>query len=577
MKPLKRHLRIVAALCALALLLALIPGRAAAYVPQTNILKIGLYYGGSALQSANLQNVAGAGSGFEFGYFDATTREFVSVGAVTYETKITMLRDANMYGYVDSSDEGRYAYRQSPTSDTVVGCFHIQVPGVYPDFYTAAVTAESYIEGFVKYDSGAFVVCTGDYVTRADAEAAIASRGIPGSVTSGTSYTVSVVATGTGRVVFEFDAGATHALGVRPLATGGEKPQSWFKGYKYYGAFQYFRVDGQNLRVINFVDVEDYTKGLLPYEMSNTWPIEALKAQAVCARTYALSKLGAHGSSGFDLCATDHCQVYRGTGSANANTDRAVEETLGQYVTYNGALCETYYASCDGGATEDVENVWAQPLPYLRGVIDPYEVDIASRVSKYNWTVTYTPAELTSRLQGRGYSCGTITSLTVSQYTNNGNVYSVLIKDANGRSWTVKKDDVRIVLGTNSIRFTIGGGTQPGTTTSTDTRVYVNTDAGTNELNSGALYSIAADGTTQLPSDGALYAITGSGVIEEVGTPSAPTQSSGDGKINGVFVINGTGKGHNVGMSQWGAYAMANRGLTYRDIIHFYYTGVEIG
>ena len=580
-KTSSRHLiRPFAALLAVVALLTLgAPGvPAKAYTPSVSALRIGLFYGSNTLTSANLQNVAGYGSGFEFGYFDSTTRAFISLGATTGETKLSMIRDMNMVGYNDASDENRYAYKQGTTGDVVVGCYHIQLYGSYSDFGSANATASQYSDGYVKYDNGIFVVCVGAYLANADAQAAMSSRGLSGDITAGSPYTIAIVVTGTSKIVFEFDGGSGMALGVRPIAPAGTQTQTYFKGYRYFGAFQYYRVDGKDMRVLNIVDVEDYVKGLLPYEMSNSWPIEALKAQALCARTYAMSKLGTHGSSGFDLCTSEHCQVYRGGAAANETTNRAVDETRGEYITYNGELCETYYSSCDGGATEDVENVWANSIPYLRGVIDPYEVDIIPRVSNYNWTVTYTPAALTTRLQSRGYSIGTVASLSVDTFTRNGNARVVTIKDTTGKSITLQKENIRLALGANSIRLTVGGGTQPGTGGGTE--LYVNSS--TTKLGGDNIYAIGAGGTAQqLPSGGKMYAITGSGETVEVSKSAVQaTGATGtaDGKVNGVFHISGTGKGHNVGMSQWGACSMAlHHNKTYREIINFYYTGVTIG
>ena len=576
----RRLFRPFAAMLAVFALLSLgAPGTPAkAYTPSVSTLRIGLYFGGSTLSSANLQNVDGYGSGFEFGYFDSATRAFISIGATTGETRLSMIRDMNMVGFNDPADNNRYAYKQGTTGDVVVGCYHIQLSGSYSDFGSANAVAVQYSDGYVKYDNGVFYACAGAYLSSGDAQTAMANRGLSGTITAGSSYTIAIVVTGTNKMVFEFDGGANMALGVRPLASNAEKPQTYFKGYRYYGAFQYYRADGQDLRVLNIVNVEDYVKGLLPYEMSASWPIEALKAQALCARTYAMSKLGAHGSAGFDLCVTEHCQVYRGTGAANATTDRAVDETAGEYITYDGKLCETYYSSCDGGATEDVENVWAYTIPYLRGVIDPYEKDITHRISNYNWTVTYTPAALSTRLQNRGYSIGTVASLSVDTFTNNGNARVVTIKDTNGRSLTLQKENIRLALGANSIRLTTGGGTQPGPGAGSGTALYVNSSS--NALDNGAaLYAVSAGGTAQqLPSGGTVYAITGTGTTVEVGTGAVQTAGSADGKVGGVFQISGTGKGHNVGMSQWGACSMAEyHGKTYKEIINFYYTGVTIG
>lgn len=571
-----RLLRSVTALLAVIAIIAVAAPsmQAEGYTPSFSTLKIGLAYGSGTLTSGNLQNVSGKGSGYEFGYFDKTTREFISIGATTAETKISMLRDANMTGF--SGSDGFFTYTQNGTGNVTVGCYHIQLSGSYPDFASASGVASQYSGGYVKYDNGVFLACVGNYLSAADAESAIYERGFNGaSITSGTKYTIAVVVTGTSNMVFEFDGGVDVALGVRPIATSEEPTQTYFKGYKYFGAFQYYRVDGENIRVINMVSIEEYIKGLVPYEMGPEWPIEAIKAQACCARTYAMAKLGAHGSLGFDLCTSEHCQVYRGAGSANARTNQAVDETAGQYITYNGQLCETYYSSSDGGATEDVENVWSHKIEYLRGVIDPYEADVASRIPNYKWTVTYTPASLTSRMQNRGYSIGTITSLTVTQFTNQGNARVVTMKDSNGKSFTIQKEDIRLVLGVNSIRLTTGGASQPGANTG-DKRLYVNSSS--NEL-SGSVYAVGADGVSQeLPSGGKLYAVTGTGDTVEVGANIVQTAGSSDGKVNGVFYISGTGKGHNVGMSQWGAYSMAEyHGKTYREIISFYYTGVTIG
>lgn len=107
---------------------------------------------------------------------------------------------------------------------------------------------------------------------------------------------------------------------------------TWFRGYRYYGGFEYQRVSGGNINVINVVDLEDYVKCVIPWEMSKDWPVEALKAQAVCARTYAVCQTK-HRAQGFDICATTHCQVYQGTAASGANSDAAVDQTTGSSST----------------------------------------------------------------------------------------------------------------------------------------------------------------------------------------------------------------------------------------------------
>ena len=104
---------------------------------------------------------------------------------------------------------------------------------------------------------------------------------------------------------------------------------TWFKGYKWHGGFEYRRVTGGNINVINVVNIDDYVKGVLPYEMSPSWPLEALKAQAVCARTYALLQTKHYKSYQFDVCNTTDCQVYYGTNKASSLSNQAVDETKG--------------------------------------------------------------------------------------------------------------------------------------------------------------------------------------------------------------------------------------------------------
>ncbi len=125
------------------------------------------------------------------------------------------------------------------------------------------------------------------------------------------------------------------------------------------------------LTVVNHVNLEDYLRGVVPNELSPTaFPqIEALEAQAVAARTYALRNRGQFAAQGYDLCATPSCQVYKGQSSEHALTDRAVSETAGLAALYRGQPIIAYYTSTCGGHTEDDANVFDGDEPYLRGVV----------------------------------------------------------------------------------------------------------------------------------------------------------------------------------------------------------------
>jgi stage II sporulation protein D len=126
------------------------------------------------------------------------------------------------------------------------------------------------------------------------------------------------------------------------------------------------------LTVVNILNLEDYLKGVVPNELSPTafGELEALKAQAVAARTYALRNMGGYAAKGYDICATPACQVYRGKSTENPLSDQAVEETRGMTAAYRGQLINALYTSTCGGHTEDGGNIFdGEELPYLRGVV----------------------------------------------------------------------------------------------------------------------------------------------------------------------------------------------------------------
>lgn len=153
-------------------------------------------------------------------------------------------------------------------------------------------------------------------------------------------------------------------------------------------------------------------------------------------RTFACLTTKHLSAYGFDVCSSTDCQAYSGIGEATSATDRAVEETEGECLYYDGELAQAYYHSSDGGATEDAENVWGTDVPYLRGKEDPYEAQIS--IPDYRWTVTYTWEELTWVLQNSGYDIGDVVDAYVSEVTDLGNVYSVTFVDSGERPWSAR-------------------------------------------------------------------------------------------------------------------------------------------
>ena len=433
-----RHIKVqkivrIAACALIALSIGLPAPATAASVEVDPTIKVGLFYGSSALPGANLLNVVG--SGYRLGYYDSS-RDFVEL-ASTGETAISVVKTQNVYyGTV-----GNWAgYYDTITSNIAVGCWHLRLPGSYYSYEDAYATASVYPGGFAAWVNGEWQARAGAYLDKESAQAAQTSLGLSGGEVVGTSsYAVSVVKTGTSQILFQFDGGSSMCLGIQPGLNDAVKTETIFKGYTYYGGFQYQRVSGGNLTVSNVIGLEDYVQGVIVREMSSSWPLEALKAQAVCARTYAYRNYlaGKHQSQGFDICNSNDCQVYYGMDAVTASSSRAVEETYGEYAWYNGSLIEAVYSSHDGGATESAVNVWGSNVAYLVGKYDPFEASVASKIPNYNWTVTFTAQELTDLLNSKGYTNSGIVDFQVTKTSPTGNAIEITFTDSSGRSETI--------------------------------------------------------------------------------------------------------------------------------------------
>lgn len=136
---------------------------------------------------------------------------------------------------------------------------------------------------------------------------------------------------------------------------------------KYFGGVR-INKNANSITVINLAPVEEYLRGVLPKEMSPSFEIEALKAQAVAARTFLLKNTGRHKSEGFDVCNTTHCQIYEGISVADAKTDKAIKETRGEILHYKNSVAFTNFHTDSGGMTESGLEVWGTDTPYLQAV-----------------------------------------------------------------------------------------------------------------------------------------------------------------------------------------------------------------
>jgi len=548
------------------LIISCFPMIPASALDSNPLLRIGIFYGNNALPSANLANEVG--SGYSLGYFDSQ-KQFFPLYAIGAE-KISVLKDKPIY--INSSN----LYTDVLPSSCVgtIGPYHLQTQSSFPDAASARAFADTVSAGlkvpaFPAFHNGTFVVRIGSYLTTGSASAQSAGfSSVAGSLTvaggSATCYTVTI--TGTTTILFEFDSNQS-SFGIMPASQGGSAV-TWFKGFKYYGGFDYNRMSGNDITVSNVVSMQDYLKGVVPYEMAPSWPLEALKAQAVGARSYAVTCLGKHGAQGFDLCNTDHCQVYSGLNIANAATNKAVDDTFATYATYNGSPIQAFYHSSSGGSTEDPLYIWGGSIPYLKPVSTEAFENI-SAVPGGLWSFELTPQMITAILKEKNYSVGGSGIVDMyAEYTPAGNVQKLHFIDSQGGVITVDKERCRTLINsaaynvkTYSHRFTLDA----------KLSLYINGVANETPAVTGIpssltkTHAIGAGGQVRTLQPG----YTKVSILTKTGREGVSSSSV-------RFFIDGGGWGHNIGMSQYGARGMALQGYTYDQILKYFYTGIQV-
>lgn len=197
------------------------------------------------------------------------------------------------------------------------------------------------------------------------------------------------------------------------------------------------------LTAVNYVDLEHYLYSVVGAEMPASWHLEALKAQAVAARSYALYQRQTSANTVFDVGDTTTWQVYGGLEEEAASTQQAVNETKGQVLTYNGQIIEAVFHSSSGGHTENVEDVWVSARPYLRGV-----PDFDNEAPVFQWTETFSADQMRQRITG----VGNILSMTPERTTPRGRIVAMRVEgDAGSR--TLSGNELRQALGLRSTLF----------------------------------------------------------------------------------------------------------------------------
>ncbi|MFB2647015.1 SpoIID/LytB domain-containing protein [Raphidiopsis sp. BLCC-F218] len=271
--------------------------------------------------------------------------------------------------------------------------------------------------------------------------------------------TTAVVRDGSGRNLGELTGSNSYAAQSIPGGVALDKWQSglfWIeptaKGYVYIGD-RWFRgrtlivPTGKGITAVNWVDLEEYLYSVVGGEMSSSWHEEALKAQAIAARTYALYKRKEQRNNPlYDLGdSPDSWQVYHGVSSESPRTYSAVDETAGQVLTYKNQIILSAFHACSGGHTENVEDVWGNPLPYLRAV-----QDFDQNVRDCNWNTTFSSEQISARVPG----VGNVKEIMIESLSPFRSVKTLRIVGDQG-SKVLKGEEVRTILKLRSTRFTV--------------------------------------------------------------------------------------------------------------------------
>lgn len=302
-----------------------------------------------------------------------------------------------------------------------------------------------------------------------------------------------------GSLVLAAPEGATLSLPpvVRCLPAGDGRVL--VNGRPYRGQLEIRQVESAVIGV-NVVDLESYLYGVVPAESIPSWPIEALKSQAVAARTYALAHLGQFASLGYDLKATVASQVYGGVAQERPSTNRAVDETRGRILTWRDRPIDAVYCDSSGGFTESCRAAWGRDVPYLQPV-----PDFDQQSPHYAWEMTLEAAQVNKVLARSFPGSGSveITGVQAVERTDTGRVRRVRLVSDRGET-VVAADRLRSQLGLRSAFWNV--------------------------------------------------------------------ERLEDGRWHFV----GRGWGHGIGMSQWGAKAMADMGFTHAEILAWYYPGTVL-
>lgn len=471
---------------------------------------------------------------------------------------------------------------------SVLGGYSVQIGGDYTHFEDAYQQVEQLlvkgIEAHVNI-SEAYTIHWGQFRTEADAQNFISTHS---NRLEGTDLTVAqpnpsrLLVAALNRPLLSYDSSqADFAF---------KSSQVKYQGIHYRNQILLKRLAQSDITVINRLTMQEYLYGVVPREVSPSWHMEALKAQAVAARTYAIKNKGRFSQYGFDLCSTVSSQVYGGYDAEHSRTNRAVDETAGLVLYHQGELVNCFYHSDSGGFTEYASNVWSADLPYLKSVKEPAQTQ--SPHSK--WVYRISLEELEELMNRAGHSVGPIQEVIIQKRTLGHRVHELKIVGSQGEK-TFEKSEFRTLIGSSQLKSMMFGFTESWQSNELhgDSHFLSSTPEKTQkqELRSGRvellpILALSSEAVHWFENaDRQWIAVTSRGYERMIVEREGSNPVEGDltyavqekASLNhGELVLYGSGFGHGVGMSQWGAKAMADSGHTFEQILKHYYVQTNI-
>lgn len=506
-------------------------------------LRVGIYFGSSALEKAELK----ASGGFYMGYSGG--RSFTAVYPTDFAEISVVQNTAALLGGA-ASDGGAFHVVYFACSQPSEISAHLETLNA------------NKIEGFAAYANSGIYVLGGSFKSQNDALWAAENLPVKGSVYHASAQSLRAVSPSSGKTVFMFDdsqsaleicakdyQNADSTVGIAGANSG-----------TYRGGIE-LKSSGSAISAVNIVPLEGYLYGVISREMSPSWHIEALKAQTVCARTFAYSRINYHSKYGFDVCSSTCCQAYSGTEREDANVYNAVNGTNGEVMTYGGKPIQAVYSSSMGSSTESAEYVWGSAVPYLVSVENPYEK--TAEIYNGKWEKTLTLARATEIMNAKNYNIGTVTAVEALEYSPAGRVIKLRVKGTDGEK-IFEREACRSIFSeaTLSQKYTVSAG---GTTTYPS--LTVTNGSATNQKPLNTLFVMSGSGAAAQAASEVF--------VSDGKTTKSYAASAAAGDAN-TLVFSGEGWGHGVGLSQYGAKGMAEAGFDYRSILTHFYTGVNI-